>query len=107
MYEYRATIDRIVDGDTADVFVDLGFRVTTHQRLRIGRVDAWETRGVERKAGKAAKAFVEAELPQGKVVTVRTSKQGKYGRYIAEIEYDGKNLSDQLLEHGHALPYGD
>jgi len=107
MWTYRAEIVRVVDGDTLDVDVDLGFGVKKRERLRLGRVDAWETRGVEREAGLEATEFVERALFPGKEVTIQTRKRGKYGRYIAEVSYDGKNLADELLEHGHAEPYGD
>ena len=55
MYEYKGIVVKIVDADTIDVRVDLGFSISTHQRLRVARIDAWEIRGEERPKGLAAK----------------------------------------------------
>ncbi len=116
MYEYRARVLRIVDADTIDVEIDLGFRVKTDQRLRLARIDAWETRGEEREDGLAAKEFLMEFLANhaGRdYVVLRTNKdkQGKYGRYIAEIlvMVDGEevNVNDKLVKEGHAVLYGE
>lgn len=111
MWEYRAIVVRVVDADTLDLDVDLGFGIHKKDRFRLARIDAWETRGLEREKGLAAKAFAEAFCPVGSEVRVVTKpEQGKYGRYIAEIyrEVDGelRNLGDLLLEAGHAERYG-
>jgi len=116
MFEYKAIVKKIVDADTIDVDIDLGFKMKTEQRLRLARVDAWEVRGEERVKGLKAKEFVEDVIPVGTRVTVRTEKTGKYGRYIAEVIYMPKsieefkengmlNLSDELLRAGHATLY--
>ncbi len=106
MYEYKATVVKIVDADTFDVSIDLGFKMTTEQRLRLEGVDAWEVRGEERTAGLAAKAFVVDAMPVGSTVIVRTEKTGKYGRYIAKITLpDGRDLGETLIKQGHAEPY--
>ena len=112
MYEYRATVDRIVDADTLDLNISLGFGVHKKERIRLARVDAWEVRGDERIQGTKAKEFVEDILHAVNEVTITTmkDKKGKYGRYIAEvlIPYEGsnKNLGDLLIEKGHATEYG-
>ena len=113
MYEYNATVDRVVDGDTVDVIVDLGFSVMTKQCLRVSRVDTPEVRGPERPDGLVSKKFVEMVIPPGSPVVVMTTKdkKGKYGRYLAEILFhdgDGElmNLSNLLLEEGLAKQYG-
>ena len=110
MWTYKAEVLRVVDGDTIDVLVDLGFGVYKKERLRLARVDAWETRLEEREKGLAAKEFVKKETPEGSTVTITTSRKGKYGRYIAEVSYLGsdraENLSDKLVQEGHAIPYG-
>jgi len=106
MYEYRATVVKIVDADTFDVKIDLGFRMTTEQRLRLLGVDAWEVRGDERTEGLAAKAFVVDAMPVGSTVIIRTEKTGKYGRYLAHVELpDGRDLGETLIKEGHAEPY--
>lgn len=118
MYEYQATVHRIVDADTLDLNVDLGMGVFTRQRIRLARVDAWEVRGEEREKGMAAKVRV-AELlagtedgPMKVIIRTKKDKRGKYGRYIAEViiparQEDGilvpeVNLSDKLVAEGHA-----
>ena len=113
MYEYRATLARVVDGDTYDLEVDLGLRVQTRTRVRLRGVDTPETYGVRRGSaewtrGQAAKAFVlrwfEAHGPE---LIVRTFKDrtGKFGRWLVEIEDLGRTtrLSQALLDAGHAV----
>ena len=106
-WTYYATVTKIVDGDTIDVRVDLGFKISFEQRLRLARIDTWEVRGSEREQGLIAKARVEELTPVGSQVVIRTEKDktGKYGRYIAEVYYlDGEeygNLTDLLITEGH------
>lgn len=112
MWEYKAQVTRVVDADTIDCHVDLGFYMYSRQRFRLARVDAWETRGDERPEGLAAKAAVQSLLPPGHTVRITTEKAGKFGRWLAEVwieDEDGDefNLNDWLLQHGHADPYGD
>lgn len=103
MWTYRAKVVNVVDADTLDLLIDLGFHLGFEQRIRLARVNAWETRGSEREKGLIAKSFVEQFLPVGDYVAICTQKKGKFGRYIAEITYgDGLNLSDELVRHGHA-----
>ena len=110
MWEYYATVKRVVDADTMDLEVDLGFGVLKNDRFRLARIDAWEVRGEERPKGLLAKARVEELCPVGSKVLISTNKEkGKYGRYIAEIiiEFDDQltNLNDLLVEEGHAELY--
>lgn len=112
MYEYRATIVRVIDGDTLDVDIDLGFHVHIKERLRVARVDTPEIRGEERPEGLKSSAFVKANLPVGEVVRIRTQKTGKFGRWLAEVWYNDEdgvpiNLSDELLKRDLAKPYGE
>ena len=118
MYKYNCVIKRIVDGDTVDVDIDLGFGVwMNNQRIRISGVDAPEVRTrdlQEKAAGQAATAFVESLLPlesRQTLISKQYNSTGKYGRIIGTFElYDaGKdawsNLSTMLLESGHAETY--
>lgn len=84
-YIYKAKVVRVVDGDTLDLKVDLGFQTWTHERFRLAHVDTWEPRGENRERGKAATAFVASNFPEGSSVVVKTVKDttGKYGRYLA------------------------
>lgn len=95
MYEYRCKIVKVVDGDTADVDIDLGFGVwMKKQRIRFAGIDTPESRTrdlVEKKYGLAAKAFVEAHLPVGSIRTLTTVKdeRGKFGRILGKFKaYD-------------------
>ena len=103
MYTYRAFVMGVYDGDTITVRVDLGFHTFVEQRLRLARINAWEVRGTERPAGLLARDWLRSQI-LGKDVTVTTEqdKQGKYGRYVAEIILDGGNLSDALVANQHA-----
>ena len=88
-YVFRATVIKIVDGDTVDVDVDLGWNISVvNQRIRLYGVDCPESRTrnlEEKKYGLLAKKFVEEFLKVGSVVTLRTLEKGKYGRYLSLI----------------------
>ena len=90
MYEYRVKILRVVDGDTVDVDIDLGFGVWMHkERVRLYGIDTPESRTrdlEEKKYGKAASAFLKAKLQEGTPL-LRTYKDGvgKYGRILGEL----------------------
>jgi len=113
MYQYKATVDRVVDGDTIDLIIDLGFRITTHQRIRLEDIDTPEVRGEEREDGLVSKAFVEEHMPVDSDVMVATSKTGKYGRWLGKVYtvsddiVSDKSIGDMLLEAKLAVPYGD
>ena len=85
MHEYHCVITKIIDGDTIDVDIDLGFDCWLHkQRIRLYGIDTPESRTrdlEEKKYGLAAKAFVQKFLKQG-FATLKTKEKGKYGRYL-------------------------
>lgn len=103
-YLYEAVVRRIVDGDTIDVIVDLGFGVYTNQRLRFARINAPETRGKTKQEGVLAAEELKMKLAIGMTVVIKTSKRGKYGRYLAEIYHSvsGENINDWMVENGYA-----
>lgn len=103
MYEYDATIRRVVDGDTFDADVDLGFRTSSAQRFRLRRFNAPEMRGPERELGKMAKARVSEILRPGSVVRLRTHKGDAFGRWLADVETPLGDLTDRLLEEGFGV----
>lgn len=114
MYEYQAKLIRVVDGDTIDMMIDVGFKMTTEQRIRLKGIDTPETwrqkkDSEEYKRGMAAKDYVEQRLKaNGNEFLVRTDKlPGVYGRYIADILLpdSDKSLNAELLKKGHAKPY--
>ena len=97
----------MIDGDTIDVLIDLGFYIKHQVRLRLLDVDTPEIRTRDKKekeAGLRAKAFVISELT-GRELEIRTSKKGKYGRYLAIVFYwkvdKWFNLRIELIEGGY------
>jgi len=104
LYTYKGIVDRVIDADTFDIIVDLGFQIKMKQRFRLARIDAWEIRGEERHVGLKAKAYVQ-DLVEGKEVILFSEKEGSFGRYIAEVWVDGINVGDNLLAEGHAELY--
>ena len=109
MYEYKARCLKVVDGDTLDLEIDLGFRIKSYQRVRLARVNAPEVRGAERPEGLKAEHFVTEKLVDQygpKELYISTEKTGKYGRWIAEIQYPSEdglvNLSDEMVKQDHA-----
>lgn len=107
--EYECTVKKVVDGDTMDVEIDLGFDIITKQRIRLLDVDTPETYRpsceAERMHGERAKQFVISMLldKKCKLVTDRDRK-GKYGRYLGILYPPGSEISinDLLKQHGLA-----
>ena len=99
MHEYKINVLRVVDGDTVDVDIDLGFSTwLKKQRIRLYGIDTPETRTRdldEKKYGKMATNFLSDTIKDAEVVALRTykDKKGKYGRILGEIICDGVNLS--------------
>lgn len=112
MYHYKAKVERIVDGDTMDVVIDLGFKITTFQRIRLAKINTPETYNVKKdsdeyKKGLAAKQFVEQRVAANKnEIELETEKvTEKYGRYIGTIWLGDSEttLNDELVEKGFAI----
>jgi len=114
MFDYKCKVQRVVDGDTIDVNIDLGFDISHSARVRMMGIDTPEsrTRNLEEKAlGLASKARLK-ELLKGNKITIETTKEGKgkFGRILATvwaIDKEGSriNCNTQLIEEGHARPY--
>jgi micrococcal nuclease len=104
MYEYYTKIDKVVDGDTVDVFIDLGFSVWHKERIRLSGIDTAEK---NTPLGKALKTFLIANL-EGKMVRLQVSKPDKYGRYLGTVFLKDSQVSvnDQLIKANLAKPYG-
>lgn len=112
MYEYRCKIVHIVDGDTVDVDIDLGFGVWLHkERVRLFGIDTPESRTrdlEEKKYGLAAKAFVEKHMPLNSMQILRTEKDktGKFGRILGAFVVNGnQNLNELMIQKHHAVSY--
>lgn len=115
MYEYRCKLRKVVDGDTVDIDIDLGFGVwLKDERVRLYGVDTPESRTrdlEEKKYGLAAKEYVKNFLDD-EWLTLKTKEydsKGKFGRILGELwrtsSYADKSLNDYLVEKHHAVPY--
>jgi micrococcal nuclease len=112
MYQYRAKVNRIVDGDSIVLDIDLGFDAwLNNQSVRIYGIDTPEsrTRDLDEKSrGLLAKKRVKELLKKGDIITIKTfkDKSGKFGRILAEIEtVDGINIGNCLLKEHLAVKY--
>ena len=111
-HNYSAKLMRVVDGDTCDAMIDLGFDTWVKKRIRFYGVDTWEsrTRDLEqKKKGLEAKAYVKDLLEnsdEGKFV-LKSYGVGKYGRVLGELFVKGneKSVNELLKENGHAYEY--
>lgn len=112
MYEYKCKIIKVIDGDTTDVDIDLGFGVwLKKQRIRFFGIDTPESRTrdlEEKKYGLAAKEYVKSHLPLGSIQTLVTVKdgKGKYGRILGQFRLeDGNILNEKMITEHHAVAY--
>ena len=111
LYHYSATVTRVVDGDTVDVLVDLGFDIYAKQRVRLYGINTPECRTrdlVEKAAGLKAKARLKCLLHENKnkcIIETRLDKKGKYGRVLGVLHIDKTNLNKTLVAEGHAKRY--
>ena len=111
MYEYPCKIVKVIDGDTADVDIDLGFGVLLKkQRIRFYGVDTPESRTSDKEEkvyGLMAKEFVLSHLPIGSTQVLRTRKdgKGKYGRILGEFVIDDTTLNQLLIDTHNAVAY--
>tara|TARA_R100000008_G_scaffold86663_1_gene80731 strand:- start:6822 stop:7181 length:360 start_codon:yes stop_codon:yes gene_type:complete len=114
MYEYKAKVTKVVDGDTVDALIDCGFSVFTHQRIRLLGINAPESRTrdkKEKKRGLAAKARLKELIREGRgrfLVRTFMDKRGKYGRLLGVLynpEVSELSFNDMLVSEGHATAY--
>jgi len=111
MYEYFCEVTRIVDGDTLDVDIDLGFATKlTKQRIRMLGIDTPEsrTRDLEEKArGLLSKKFLLSTCPIGSTIRLRSHGKGKFGRILGEIfTPEGEvSINKQMCDEGYAVEY--
>ena len=116
-YIYRAKLDRVVDGDTVDALIDVGFDIWFKKRIRFMGLDTWESRTrdlEEKKLGKLAKErtrqLLEDVSSKSGYFRLKSHGLGKYGRVLGEIfiiDKDGKqwNVNKTLIAEGHAYTY--
>ena len=116
-YIYRGKLDRVIDGDTIDAMIDVGFDIWVKKRIRYKGIDTGESRTrnlEEKKLGLAAKErnkeLLETVSSKPGYFRLKSYGVGKYGRVLGEIfimDVDGKSISinEQLIEEGHAYVY--
>jgi micrococcal nuclease len=116
MYDYNCTITRVVDGDTLDIDIDLGFGIImTGQRVRVAGIDTPESRTrdlVEKQFGLASKKRCEELLPVGSKQVLLSQldrsgdvARGKFGRILADFQIGDTTFTEIMLTEGHAVPY--
>jgi endonuclease YncB( thermonuclease family) len=111
MYEYGCKVTRVVDGDTVDCILDLGFSILHKCRVRLFGIDTPESRTRdkdEKVRGKLAAKFLKDAIDNGKKVILRTKlkdSKGKYGRVLGEIIVDDININVTMIENYLAVAY--
>ncbi len=114
MYTYNASLSRVIDGDTVEMKIDLGFTVTVLQVLRLLGINAPEMKGTTKSAGQEAKKCLEGLLGAASSLVLRTEKPlktDKYGRYLATITALNADdsvmyvVNDRMIELGQAVVY--
>lgn len=114
MFEYRVKqVTKIVDGDTIDVDIDLGFSISYSQRLRLAGIDTPESRTsdkFEKTLGIESKDYLKYKLKDAKEIVVKTElpdSSEKYGRILGWVYVDGntKSINEQMIEDGYAWGY--
>ena len=110
MFEYKINnVNRIIDGDTLELVIDLGFGIHRVEKVRLNRVDTPETsskNSEEKILGIEAKIYVENWVQNQKSIIIKTVKDDKYGRILADIYWtNGECLNDLLIKNGFAWEY--
>lgn len=114
MYEYKCKVERVVDGDTVDISIDLGFDISVKQRVRLLNINAPESRTrdlEEKKRGIAATEYLKALFVNASSVKVQTEldARGKYGRVLGTFfwrthdSHEWSNVNEKLVLEGHAV----
>jgi len=107
MYEYKATVTKVYDGDTITVDFDLGFGIILEkQKIRLLGINTPEVRGSEKPQGIISRDALRQRI-LGNVVTIKTSKdkKGKYGRWLGEVFVEDENINQWLITEGYAKEY--
>ena len=109
MHHYKIkNVDRVVDGDTIDVTIDLGFSLYHKTRIRLAGINTPETRTrdlEEKAAGIRAKDYLIKLIEEANLITLQTEKTGKFGRYLGIVYADDVDLNQTLINEGHATVY--
>ena len=111
-FSYRVKrVTKVVDGDTIDVILDMGFDILFAQRVRLFGIDTPESRTrdkVEKVYGLKSKKFLQEKLKNAEKITFKTYKKsetGKFGRILGDVWCDGKSVNSEMVKVGHAVAY--
>ena len=111
-FSYRVNkVIKVVDGDTIDVMLDLGFDIMYKSRVRLFGIDTPESRTsdkTEKKYGLMSKKFLQDELKSASKLSIKTYKgeeTGKFGRILGDVFVDGKSVNMKMVKEGHAVQY--
>ena len=112
MFEYEAKVKKVVDGDTIDAYIDLGFNVHVDKRIRFMGIDTPESRTrdlTEKRYGLGAKyRLIEILEANGNVFVLKSHGTGKFGRVLGELFHhheDDYSINQMLIDEGHAVAY--
>jgi micrococcal nuclease len=105
LYYYKGLVVNVVDGDTYDILVSMGFVVYQMIRFRLAVYNTPEVRGEEREEGLRVKAKVK-DMIEGQTVILKSHKKGSFQRYLAEVWVDDINLGPHLYDNGDATIWG-
>ena len=111
MYEYACTVERVVDGDTVDVVLDLGFDILNKCRVRLYGIDTPEsrTRNLELKArGLLSKQYLKDKIESADQLVIQTKlkdSRGKFGRVLGSVIADGVDLNEDMIKNHYAVKY--
>ena len=114
MFEYYVKkVTKVVDGDTIDVDIDLGFDISFSSRVRLAGIDTPESRTrdkMEKALGLEAKAYLKSQIDSAKTIVIKTEKMNsseKYGRILGWLFLDGSTVSmnEKMIADGHAWEY--
>jgi micrococcal nuclease len=104
MYEYSGKVINVVDGDTIDILVDVGYYITTTHRFRLLGVNCLEVHGDTKAAGLDAAAYTRDTL-LGQTVRIRTAKSDSFGRWLCQVFLGDVDFNQSLIDRGLAVPY--
>lgn len=109
MYEYKATVIKVVDGDTVKLKIDLGFCMNWETNCRLARINTDELKSLDsilKESAKSAKEYLEKCITIGEHVRIYSVSLDKYKRPIIELyKNNGKNVNEDMLTSGHAKHY--
>lgn len=101
----EAVVLKIIDGDTVDLMVNLGFNTWSKSRIRLYGINAPEIKGEEKPLGLKSKEFLSTLIKVGDTINITTHGIDKYGRCLATLFIGKLNINDYMIEKGYAVEY--